>query len=143
MGRFDGHWHFLFNVAIDSLDLREVSMVGRQFTWANSLPDPTYEKLDHVLMDTDRENKFPLVTVRSLERIERLSDHAPILLTLEHPVLFVENSSSLNLVGYIGRGSTIWSRMYGIDRLLFGPQLRGGTIRCGLYVNTFRVGLDM
>jgi hypothetical protein len=36
-GHFDSHWSFLFNVVIDSLDLREVSMVGRQFTWANSL----------------------------------------------------------------------------------------------------------
>ena len=32
-GRFDNHWPFLFNAVIDSLDLREVTMVGRQFTW--------------------------------------------------------------------------------------------------------------
>ena len=32
-------------------------------------------------MDTDWESKFPLVSVRALERIEGLSDHAPILLT--------------------------------------------------------------
>jgi hypothetical protein len=36
-----------------------------------------------------------------------------------------------------------WSRIYGIDRLLVGPQFRGGTIRCGLYVNIFLAGLDM
>ena len=52
-GRFDNHWPFLFNAVIDSLDLREISMVGRQFTWANSLLEPTYEKLDRVLMDSD------------------------------------------------------------------------------------------
>jgi hypothetical protein len=28
-GRFDEHWPFLFNAVIDSLDLREVSMIGR------------------------------------------------------------------------------------------------------------------
>jgi hypothetical protein len=82
---FNSHWSFLFNDVIDSLDLREVSMVGRQFTWANSLPDPKYEKLDRVLMDTDWEGKYPLVSVRALERIERLSDHAPILLTTANP----------------------------------------------------------
>jgi response regulator RpfG family c-di-GMP phosphodiesterase len=60
-------------------------MLRRQFTWANSLPDPTYEKLDRVLMDTDWEDKFPLVTVRALEHIERLSDHAPILLSTGTP----------------------------------------------------------
>ena len=45
-GHFDTHWPFLFNAVIDSLDLREVSMIGRQFTWANNRPVPTYEKLD-------------------------------------------------------------------------------------------------
>ena len=81
-GRFDEHWPFLFNVDIDSLDLREVTMLERQFTWANSLPEPTYEKLDRVLMDTDWEEKLPMVTVRALERIEAISDHAPLLLSI-------------------------------------------------------------
>ena len=80
-GRFDNHWPFLFNAVIDSLDLREVHMTGRLFTWANSLPEPTYEKLDRVLMSTDWEDKYPLVTVRALERIEELSAHAPLLLS--------------------------------------------------------------
>jgi hypothetical protein len=56
-------------------------MAGRQFTWANSLPDPTYEKLDRVLMDISREDKYPVVSIRALEHIERLSDHALVLLT--------------------------------------------------------------
>jgi hypothetical protein len=60
-------------------------MTGRQFTWANNLPDPTYEKLDRVLMDTNWEVKFPMVSVRALERIEGLSDHAPILLSTGTP----------------------------------------------------------
>ena len=37
-GRFDNRWPLLFNAVIDSLNLREITMVGRQFTWANSLP---------------------------------------------------------------------------------------------------------
>ena len=57
-------------------------MTGRQFTWANSLPEPTYEKLDRVLMESHWEDKYPLVTVRALERIEAFSDHAPILLSI-------------------------------------------------------------
>jgi hypothetical protein len=84
-GHFDDHWPFLFNVVIDSLDLREVSMIRRQFTWANSLPVPTYKKLDRLLMDIDWEDKYPMVSVRALERIEKLSDHAPILLTTGTP----------------------------------------------------------
>ena len=67
--RFDNHWPFLFNDFIDILDLREFEMIGRQFTWENCLPEPTYEKLDRVLMDTDLEAKVLLVLVRALERI--------------------------------------------------------------------------
>jgi endonuclease/exonuclease/phosphatase family metal-dependent hydrolase len=64
-GRFDNRWPFLFNAVIDSFDLKEIEMVGRLFTWANSLPEPTYEKLDRVLMDSDWEVKYPLVLVGS------------------------------------------------------------------------------
>jgi hypothetical protein len=55
--------HSLFNVVIDSLDLREVAMIRRKFTWANNLPEPTYKKLNHVVMDSDWEDKFPMVSV--------------------------------------------------------------------------------
>jgi hypothetical protein len=33
-------------------------------------------------MDSDWEDKFPMVSVQALERIESLSDHVPILLTI-------------------------------------------------------------
>lgn len=40
--RFSNPWPFLFNVVIDSFDLKEIDLTGRQFiTWANSLPHPT------------------------------------------------------------------------------------------------------
>lgn len=58
---------FLFNDVIDSLTLQEVSMSGQQFIWANN-----YEKLDKVLMNTEWELKFPMRTVRALERIDTL-----------------------------------------------------------------------
>ena len=107
-GRFDNRWPLLFNAVIDSLSLREVSMIGRQLTWANSLPEPTYEKLDRVLMDSDWEVKYPLVSVRVLERIEALSDHAPILLTTGTPNPLGKPNSNLNWVGCIGMGFSIW-----------------------------------
>src|SRR5438132_10741709 len=34
--RFSNRWLFLFNIVIDSFDLREINLTGRQFTWANS-----------------------------------------------------------------------------------------------------------
>ena len=63
---FEGRWSFMFNMIIESLDLREIELSGRQFTWANSLPIPTCEKLDNVLTSVEWEHKFPLVIVRAL-----------------------------------------------------------------------------
>jgi endonuclease/exonuclease/phosphatase family metal-dependent hydrolase len=60
-------------------------MIGRQFTWANSLTPTTYEKLDRILMDSESELKYHTVSVRVLPRIESLSDHAPILITTNTP----------------------------------------------------------
>jgi hypothetical protein len=50
---FEERWPFLFNCVIDGLNLRELEMSGRRYTWANSLPNPTYEKLDRVLISTE------------------------------------------------------------------------------------------
>ena len=36
----------MFNMIIESISLREIELTGRQFTWANTLPNPTCEKLD-------------------------------------------------------------------------------------------------
>jgi hypothetical protein len=76
--RYSERWPFLFNAVIDSFDLREIELTGRRFTWANSLPCQTLEKLDRVLMTTEWEFKFPLVTVQALDR--GVSDHTPLLL---------------------------------------------------------------
>jgi hypothetical protein len=76
---FDERWPFLFNAVIDSLDLREIEMSGRKFTWANSRRVPTYEKLDRVLVSTEWEQNFPLATVDALSR--DISDHTPLLLS--------------------------------------------------------------
>lgn len=67
----------MFNTIIESLDLREIELSGRKFTWANTLPNPTFEKLDRILTSVDWEQKFPLVTVRAMPRA--ISDHTPLL----------------------------------------------------------------
>ena len=53
----------MFNTIIESLDLREIELSGRKFTWANAMPNPTFEKLDRILASVEWEQKFPFVTV--------------------------------------------------------------------------------
>nr|XP_040242573.2 uncharacterized protein LOC120962756 [Aegilops tauschii subsp. strangulata] len=80
---FDDRWSFMFNTIIESLNLREIELSGRKFTWANALPNPTYEKLDRVLASVDWEQKFPLVTVQALSR--GISDHTPLFVDSGQP----------------------------------------------------------
>jgi hypothetical protein len=75
---FNPRWPCIFNAIIDHLDLREIALSGRQFTWANRRATPTFEKLDRVLASVDWEQKFPLSSVRALSRSG--SDHTPLLI---------------------------------------------------------------
>jgi hypothetical protein len=50
------------------LNLRELELSGRNFTWANHLQNQTFEKLDRILVCTDFGSKYPLTTVNALER---------------------------------------------------------------------------
>jgi len=76
--RYNSRWPLLFNACIETLNLRELELSGRKFTWANSAEHPTFERLDRILVSTDWEQKFSLSTVEALTR--EISDHTPLLL---------------------------------------------------------------
>lgn len=79
--RFNAKWPFVFNAIIESLDLREIALSGRQFTWASRRQVLTYEKLDRVLSSIGWEQKFPLVSIHALARSG--SDHTPLIIDSE------------------------------------------------------------
>jgi hypothetical protein len=68
----------MFNAIIENLNIREIVLSGRQFTWASRRANPTFEKLDRVLASVEWEQKFPLVSVRALTRVG--SDHTPLFI---------------------------------------------------------------
>jgi exonuclease III len=76
--RYSERWPFLFNSIIDDLNLRELEMSGRKYTWANNMTVPIFEKLDRILMTSEWEEKSPLSMVQALPR--GISDHTPCLL---------------------------------------------------------------
>jgi hypothetical protein len=63
---FNAYWPFIFNAIIETLDLREIIMSGRQFTWASRREIPIYEKLYRNLTNVEWEQKFPLIIVHAL-----------------------------------------------------------------------------
>jgi hypothetical protein len=74
---YSDRWPFLFNAVIDSLNLRDLELTGRNFTWANHQQNQTFEKLDRILVCTEFESQYPLSTVHALSR--EISDHTPLL----------------------------------------------------------------
>jgi hypothetical protein len=42
--KFNPRWPNLFNVVIESLEIKENDLKGRQFTWSNDLDLPTSKK---------------------------------------------------------------------------------------------------
>jgi hypothetical protein len=110
-------------------------MVGRQFTLANSLSEPTFEKLDRMLMDANWESKFPMVSVHALEPIQGFSDHVPILLTIGTPKppskhRFKFELGWLQREGFHEMVKNVW------DLLLLILQYKGGILNYVLYVVT-------
>jgi hypothetical protein len=81
--RYDDRWSFLFNAVINNLNLREIKLSGRQYTWANNIPKPTYEKLVRVLVTTEWELKYPRVMIQALTR--EILGHSPILIDSGQP----------------------------------------------------------
>jgi hypothetical protein len=110
---FYTRWPFIFNAIIESLDLREIALSGRQFTWANRCTIPTYEKLDRILARVEVEQKFPLLSVHALTRSG--SDHTPLLLDFGSPAHGGKNSSFsfelswLKQEGFIDMVKNEWS----------------------------------
>ena len=65
---FNARWPVIFNSIIESLELKELELSGRQFTWASRRETPTYEKLDRFLASVEWEQKYPLVSVHAMTR---------------------------------------------------------------------------
>jgi hypothetical protein len=84
---FNARWPFIFNAIIESLDLREIILSSRQFTWASRREIPTYEKLDRILANVGWKQKFPLVSVCAMTGMG--SNHTP---------LFIDSGDQLILV---------------------------------------------
>jgi hypothetical protein len=62
---FDTRWPNLFNAVIETLQLKEIVMPSRQYMWVRPGDSLTYEKLGRVLVSTEWEHNYPLVTVES------------------------------------------------------------------------------
>ena len=73
-----------FKAVIDDLNLKEIGLNGRRFTWSNEQDNPTLTRINILFCTTDWELTFPTCFLHSLPSL--MSDHTPLLLQgeLEH-----------------------------------------------------------
>ena len=68
---------FLSNDIIGQVGIRKMSINSRQFTWSNVHENPTYEKLEKIVISPDWEDIYPPSVVDALDR--KLSYHTRLL----------------------------------------------------------------
>jgi hypothetical protein len=74
---FKTRWLNMFNAMIEILQLKEIVMSDRRYTWAGPGDNLTYEKLD-MLVSTEWEHNYPLSSIESRDR--NISDHTSLIL---------------------------------------------------------------
>ena len=81
-----------------------LEMNGREFTWGNNLPIPTFERLDRILCSTEWEEVYPLTQITALTREK--SNHTPLFL----------DSGDIQKSDPIFRFENTWFLREGIDK---------------------------
>ncbi|XP_022680743.1 uncharacterized protein LOC111256665 [Setaria italica] len=65
-----------FRRFVDELQLKDVYLHGRRYTWSNEREDPTMAQLDRVLVSIDWDARFPFAFLQALSSYA--SDHCPL-----------------------------------------------------------------
>lgn len=71
-----------FRRFVNEMELKEIPLVGRRYTWSNERESPTLVKLDRVLCTNQWEDLYPDCLLQS--QATELSDHCPLLLSLKY-----------------------------------------------------------
>lgn len=69
-----------FHCFTNELELREIPLLGKKFTWSNERVAPTLIRLDRVFVSSDWDNLFPDCLLQSVASL--ISDHCPLRLGL-------------------------------------------------------------
>lgn len=68
----------LFRQCVAELELLDVHLHGRRYTWSNERENPTWVRLDRTLVTLDWDERFPNHHLQALS--SDASDHCPLLL---------------------------------------------------------------
>ena len=69
-----------FRAKLNMLELKELYLNGRCYTWSNERQHATLEKIDHVFMSNEWDVAYPASSLLALGTV--VSDHCPLMLNL-------------------------------------------------------------
>lgn len=69
-----------FNETLQDLNMSEINLLDRLYTWSNKQTFPILARLDRVFTNNELNSAFPLTQLSSLPK--PTSDHTPLLLSL-------------------------------------------------------------
>lgn len=69
----------LFNDLIRDMQVIDIPLKNRLFTWSSKRPEPVFSKLDRIFVSTEWSQMFPSITLTALDMV--VSDHVPLLMT--------------------------------------------------------------
>jgi exonuclease III len=76
-----------FNHTIDYLQLLELDLNGKLFTWTNEQDDPTMSRIDRFLATTEWHDIFPQADLQAIGTMT--SDHCPLIMQGLSPLVFI------------------------------------------------------
>lgn len=72
----------LFNELISGLQLIDVPLKNRSYTWCSKRPKPVFSRLDRCFISPKWNAFFPIITLHAQEMM--ISDHVPLVLSCKH-----------------------------------------------------------
>jgi exonuclease III len=100
-----------FRRFLNDLELLELHLHGRPFTWSNERTHPALERIDKVFVSPDWELLFPSSSLQAI--YSRCSDHSPLLLSLETCTRPKRRFTFLafwpKLAGFLDTVKAVWS----------------------------------
>jgi hypothetical protein len=74
-----------FNQTIDALQLLELDLIGKKFTWSNEQDDPTMSRIDRLMATTEWHDLYLSANLQAI-----------CTMTLDHYLLLMQGHSSCN-----------------------------------------------
>lgn len=103
-----------FNDFINALELQDIPLLDRLYTWSNNQASPTLCRLDRALVNLEWSLLFPDSVLASNTR--STSDHVPIILqastTVPRAAVFRFNNHYLELPGFSNLVLTQWNSVH-------------------------------